>query len=517
MLNETLFHNANGYLGVRSNYEEGYPEGYQTIRGEYINGFYDYADMKQAEKLYGLVEEKQTMPNLVDTQGIRLWIEDEEFSMFQGSVIKSTRTLDMRRGVTQRYLIWKSPHGRKIEIKIRRMASFLLLPLFTIEYSVRPLNFSGKLHIRSTHIGNVKNYFDTHDPRLAGDADQHIIPGKAEYLDGISIIFSRTLKSDLSVTSAVKNILSVPAQREYKLHGSTISEEFYIEGVCENSLQLTKYTVLCDSIRYPNCRKAALECIDQAVSVPLAVWYEKQENYLNGYWKNCALHIRGDRELSIAITYNLYQLIQSVGKDSHCSIAAKGLSGEGYEGHYFWDTEMFLLPFYSLTMPELARNLIEYRYATLDFARENARILGHQSGALFPWRTIMGKECSGYFPAGSAQYHINGAIAYSIINYYLLTNDLEFIEKCGAEIVFETARLWIDLGNYSNGKFVMNDVTGPDEYTCIVNNNYYTNLLAQFNLVWAVKLYKTLREAGKMETIQQKLQLRQHRTKHVRV
>jgi alpha,alpha-trehalose phosphorylase len=203
----------------------------------------------------------------------------------------------------------------------------------------------------------------------------------------------------------------------------------------------------------------------------------------------------------------MYQLIQSVGKDEFCNIAAKGLSGEGYEGHYFWDTEMFIQPFFNLTQPKITKNLISFRYRTLKEARKNARILGHNKGVLFPWRTIMGTECSGYFPSGSAGYHINGDIAYSVVAYYLATKDSEFMVKKGAEILFETARLWMDVGTYYDNTFRINCVTGPDEYTCMVNNNYYTNVCAKFNLDWAVKFFYLLKDKDKLSDIEKKLHL----------
>jgi alpha,alpha-trehalose phosphorylase len=240
---------------------------------------------------------------------------------------------------------------------------------------------------------------------------------------------------------------------------------------------------------------------------PIQSLYQKQEAYLADYWRYCFAEIEGDDELNTALQYNLYQLIQSVGKDPHCSIAPKGLSGEGYEGQYFWDSEMYIQPFFTITNPAVSKNLIAFRYATLNEARENAKILGHGRGALYPWRTIMGKECSGYYPSGSAQYHINGDIAYSIIAYYLATKDIAFIRDKGAEIIFETARVWMDTGNFHKGKFHINNVTGPDEYTCIVNNNYYTNALARHHLNWAVKFYAMLKGSPEFELLIHKISL----------
>ena len=206
------------------------------------------------------------------------------------------------------------------------------------------------------------------------------------------------------------------------------------------------------------------------------------------------MEIVGDGDLNESLCFNMYQLLQSAGYDGYSSIAAKGLSGEGYEGHYFWDTEMFMVPYFAMTNPAIARKLLEYRYKTLGKAKENAALLGHKKGALYPWRTITGRECSGYYPSGTAQYHIDGDIAYAVILYYKTSGDWEFIKEMGLKILFETNRLWLDVGNYYKDRFVINCVTGPDEYTCIVNNNYYTNASAKYSMQWCLKFIQRLAE-----------------------
>ena len=507
MLDETLFHSANGSLGVRSAFEEGYPAGYVSIRGQYLNGFYDFVSMPQAEKLFGFVDEKQTMLNVVDTQGIVLRIGSEVFNLFEGTVLEYSRTLDMRSGYSERRALWRSPAGHTVELRVRRMASFVLLPLFTIEYSVQAVDFSGEITIESSHRGAVENFSDPNDPRVAAEAFQHILPGAPEWVDGTSVVVSTTSRSKLTVTSAVRNQLSAPAKASVRTSADVAVQSFVLSLGKGQNVTLTKWTAVCDSIRYEDCQQTALSSVTEASSVPLEHWYQKQREYLDDYWAQCAVHVEGDPDLSRAVTYNLYQLLQSVGKDPHANIAAKGLSGEGYEGHYFWDTEIYLLPFFSLNFPALARNLIEFRHTTLDAARQNACILGHKKGALFPWRTIMGKECSGYFPSGTAQYHIDADIAYSVVQYHQLTGDLDFLARVGAEILFETARLWIDVGHESGGKFRIHGVTGPDEYTCLVNNNYYTNVMARHNLRWAVRAWDLLKESRKLSPLVQKLAL----------
>ena len=507
MVNETVFHNANGYIGIRANYEEGYPTGYDTIRGSYINGFYDIAEMKQAEKLYGLVEDKQAMLNVVDTQTIHLSIDGEEFSIFDGMVIESKRWLDMEAGITGRRIIWRSPSGKQVEIIIKRMTSFTQLSLFTIEYSVKALNFDGELRFHSYHLGEVSNYSNPNDPRVAQDTRKYLIPVKAEVINGESYLTSLTSISGLKVCTGVTHRLSK--------EGNTHTTKMDHSAICKvevpitegETIVLTKYTVFCDSIRSSDCASLAKSQMELALAISLDEHYRRQQEYLKEFWDNCFLEIKGDDALTEAVNYNMYQLVQSVGKDEYCNIAAKGLSGEGYEGHYFWDTEMYIQPFFNLTETSITRNLIGFRYSTLEKARENAKLLGHKKGALYPWRTIMGVECSGYFPSGTAAYHINGDIAYSVIAYYLVTKDLDFIAKEGAEIIFETARLWMDVGTYYQGSFRINEVTGPDEYTCMVNNNYFTNASAQYNLRWAVKFYEMLEEAGMLKGVADKIGL----------
>lgn len=509
MVHETVFHNANGYIGVRSNYEEGYPQGYDTIRGSYINGFYDIADMKQAENLYGLVEDKQTMLNIADTQSIILKINGQTFSMFEGTVLSSRRWLDMEQGTTGRHVIWRAPNGNEVEIEIKRMASFHQLSLFTIEYIIKALNFSGGVEYISLHNGEVMNYSNSNDPRIARESVRYLLPVDRQVLEDGSYLVSKTRRSGLEVCTGVKHVLSKSCEIKIQKEGHGVIKNINTKISENETISLIKYTVFTDSIRDEDCLQSAKNEMNKAISLPLSTLYHHQRMYLNEYWDNCYMEIDGDDELSASVNYNVYQLIQSVGKDEYSNIAAKGLSGEGYEGHYFWDTEMYIQPFFNLTEPAITRNLISFRYRTLKEARENACILGHKKGVLFPWRTINGTECSGYFPSGSAAYHINGDVAYSVVAYYLATKDIDFMVEKGAEILFETARLWIDVGTYSDGSFKINCVTGPDEYTCMVNNNYFTNVCAKYNLSWAVKIYNLLNENDKLSEITQKIELKE--------
>lgn len=504
LLSETLFHNANGYIGVRSNFEEGYPEEFTSIRGTYINGVYDITRMKQAEALCGLMEEKQTMLNVADTQGICLNLDGEEFSLFTGKVLSSRRYLNMEAGVSTREVVWESPKGKQIQLEIKRMTSFECLNLFTIEYKVEAINWSGQITLTSALKGEVKKFCDPSDPRVAGESETYLKDFCLEEKDGAAYLTSQTVTSGITMCCGVKNICEKASRRHLQKEGTAFTETIYAPIVLGESVTLVKWSVFCDSLREKNPRTGCEKLLNEAVMRTLPYWYEVQKTYLRHFWDRCDMEIGGDRELNQAVHYNMYVLLQSAGKDCYSNIAAKGLSGEGYEGHYFWDTEMYLQPFFTITVPEISKSLISYRYHILPEAKENAKILGHKKGALYPWRTIMGRECSGYFPSGTAQYHINGDIAYSIVAYYLATGDEEFMEEKGVEILVETARLWMDCGHFYKGKFQIHCVTGPDEYTCVVNNNYFTNAVAQYNLLWAARWVDRLAKSGKLAVLFEK-------------
>ncbi len=500
-LQETLFHNANGYIGVRGNLEEGLPEGVDTMRGTYLSGFYEDVPMKQAERLTNVAEDKESMINAADTQGICFRFEGETFRQYEGELVEYERLLDMDAGVTERRVTWRSPEGREARLRFRRMASFAAPNLFVIDCEVTPLNFSGDMEIESTQLALVKNYASSEDPRLAGESECHLAPDGYRLIDGASYLSVRTKVSGIGLTSGVKHWLSQPAAEECAEYDEAAHAARYTARVRlekGQSLRLVKYCVFADSRRHEDtlaaARAAMAATYDQADGL-----YEKQREVLSAFWADADTTIFGDGDANLSMQFNLYQLFQSAGQDGIGSIAAKGLSGEGYEGHYFWDTEMYMLPFFILTQPGLARKLLGYRYRTLESARRNARLLGHARGALYPWRTITGRECSGYFPAGTAQYHINGDIAYAAAAYYNATGDKDYLIREGAEILLETARLWLCVGHMSRGAFRINCVTGPDEYTCMVNNNYYTNACAKHNLEWALRAVELLRGWGEYD------------------
>lgn len=208
------------------------------------------------------------------------------------------------------------------------------------------------------------------------------------------------------------------------------------------------------------------------------------------FWAASDVSIPGQPKAELAIRFALAELAMAVGRDGKTSIGAKGQTGEGYEGHVFWDADLYVMPVFAFTRPEIARAMLAWRISKLAAARDNARAMGHERGALYPWRTIGGHECSSFFPAGSAQYHINADIAYALETYLAATGDRSLLDAGGAAMLVETARIWLAIGFHDTargGAFVINRVTGPDEYSAIVNNNLYTNMMAARHLRFAAR------------------------------
>jgi len=512
LIEESLFSLANGYLGVRGNFEEGYKNEFSTIRGTYINAFHDIIDIPYGEKLFAFPDTAQKLLNLIDAQTIKIVLltdgVEEEFSLFSGEVINYERTLYLDKGYSERRIYWRSPAGKELKIIFKRLVSFTTKELFLQEVDLEPLNFTGEVKILSVVNGDVENYVDKSDPRVASGEGKRLKVVECKVNEPYSYIEVETYRSKLRAGCLTEEKLTA----NYKLRENITSE--YKESIYQFTLNekttFTKLNIYVDTLRHGNnLEQIAYELIKGLTNKNFREIANVQADYLAIFWQNSDVEIKTDEKLQEGIRFNLFHLLQAAGRDQFSNIAAKGLSGEGYEGHYFWDTEIYMFPFFLLTNPELAKNLLLYRYNILNSARERAKELGHRKGALFPWRTIAGSECSSFFPAGTAQYHISADIAYSYVQYYLATNDWEFMKKHGAEILFETARLWVDMGHYYQGSFRIDGVTGPDEYTAVVNNNYFTNVMAKYNLEWAHKIFFLLKEKEEayLQSLRERLQL----------
>jgi len=503
--NESIFALGNGYIGMRGNFEEGYPGPPGTgLEGTYLNGFYESEIIKYPEIAYGFAEKSQTMLNVTNCKIIKLFLEDEAFNLLSGEVLEYQRVLRLKTGILERTLIWRSPAGREAKIEITRLVTFKHKHLSAVSYIVTPLNFSGEVRLVSALNGDVTNLTTDKDPRLGSGLQGRVLSIEDHFVDGgFGAIRQRTQHSGLTLICAMQNQIATECEFRFEgdSDGITVSTAYTINAVQGRAIQLYKYIAYVTSQEFVEREllKTAGEVVTQAQERGFEMLRVEQESYLAEFWNNADIVIQGDRLLQQGVRFNMFHLLQSAGRDGKTNIAAKGLTGEGYEGHYFWDTEMYVIPFFLHTRPEISRKLLEYRYSILDKARERARQMAHPKGALFPWRTINGEECSAYFPAGTAQYHLNADIAFAIKRYVDATGDQQFLIDYGAEILFETARLWVDLGDFiprKGGKFCINGVTGPDEYTAIVDNNCYTNLMAKENLQYAYEVARWLRHAA---------------------
>lgn len=500
---ETVFALGNGYMGFRGNFEEGYqgPEG-TGVDGIYINGFYESEIIKYPEIAFGYAENSQTMLNVTKSRIIKLFVEDEEFSMNDGTLEEYRRVLSLKEGILGRSLIWSSQKGKKVKIDIQRLVSFCNKHLAVINYEVTPINFSGNIKLVSMLDGNVTNLTAGNDPRTGSGLHGRVLfIDRKEIENGQGLLVQGTGNSCMHLACAMENHMET--RNEYTLmtaiNKDSIEAVYEVKALQGAQIRLIKYIsyVTSRDFEYNDLADAARAVVMDARVRGYKTIKNEQSDFLMDFWNKADVQIKGDLALQQGIRFNLFHLLQAAGRDGKTNVGAKGLTGEGYEGHYFWDTEMYILPFFTYSNPETGRKLLEYRYGTLEKARERARQMSHQRGALFPWRTINGEECSAYFPGGTAQYHINADVAFAVKRYLEATDDQQFMLKFGAEMLFETARLWEDLGEYipaKGNKFCINCVTGPDEYTAIVNNNCYTNLMARENLLYACETAERMKD-----------------------
>ena len=479
---ESIFHTASGQLGVRGCYEEGAPGEAISIRGAYLNGFCECEAIHYNERLAGFPDDKQIIVNLPDAQTIRLCANGQYVSCIGREDL--VQTLDMDNGCCIREFGFDAPGG-KLGVRFTRLASFVMPNVFAIECRVTSENFSGELSVTSTLNPDVRNFTSADDPRVASGDGRMLRTVSSRAENGEMTVVCETINSRRRVGCAVTHDVAMDTAVDGATGLITAKNTFIIAP--GQTVKFCKYCVY-HELAHGYGEDMLVSGLRKAAGTGFEKLMADQRGYLDGFWRNSRVLIGGNPELQTQLDFSLYGMLSSAGRDGATSVAAKGLSGEGYEGHYFWDCEIYIFPFFLQTNPAAARSLLEYRYSVLDAARAHARRLGHEAGALYPWRTITGSECSSYYPSGSAQYHINGDISHAFLTYWESTNDESFLEKC-CEVLVETSRLWIDTGHRGeDGRFRIDCVTGPDEYTCVVNNNYYTNAGAAENLIGAADL-----------------------------
>jgi alpha,alpha-trehalose phosphorylase len=504
---ETMLALGNGYLGMRGCPEEGGPN---AENGTFINGFYETRPIVYGEEAYGFAKTGQTILNVTDSKIIKLFVDDEPFWLPTANLLSYDRRLNMKSGTLDREILWETPAGKQVLITSRRLVSFAHRHVAAISYRVTLLNAQAPVVISSEMVANEPSArANGDDPRQASVFAGRVLHHRASYAKDRRIVLCHaTEKSRMTLTCATDQALETACPHAYKaVHTEDFGQvAFTIEARPGCPIHLTKYMVYHTSQTASSeelCGRAEWT-LDRVMNQGFQQLLAAQEQYMDDFWRRSDVRVRDIREdrlkrttveIQQAIRFNLFHILQASARAEDAGVPAKGLTGQAYEGHYFWDTEIYLLPFLTYTSPRIARNLLTFRYKMLAQARAHARQLGHR-GAMFPWRTISGEEASAYYAAGTAQYHINADIMYALRKYVQATGDEQFLWDCGAEMLVETARLWLDLGFYSDskgGKFCINAVTGPDEYNTVVNNNAYTNLMARENLRYAAQTVESLR------------------------
>ncbi|WP_210162871.1 beta-phosphoglucomutase [Pleomorphomonas oryzae] len=494
LLRETLFALGNGHIGTRGTYDEAWQgEPDASMEGTYVNGFYDTEAIRYPENAYGFARINEFMLNLPNAKGVEIAIDGERFSLAGGVIVAYERSLDFREGVLVRTVEWKSPAGRRVRIVAKRLVSLSRSAILAQSVAVTPLDADATVEFVTTLNSQVRGSEESFDPRLGSGASARALSTvETTATPGRSVLVSRTRNSGL--TLRIETLAGVAGGSTPECtaseDGGVLSQRFRVVAKAGEAVTLEKMTAIVTSRDAPVSELAAQAAgaLEGARAVGFEGLADEQRTRLAAFWEKADIEIEGDDALSQGLHFNLYHLFQSIGRDGRTNIAAKGLTGEGYEGHSFWDTEIYVLPVFLRTLPDLARAVLQHRIGYLDKARARARDLGHVRGALYPWRTITGEECSAYFPAGTAQYHINADIAFAIKQYVEATGDDTLLTDGGAELVFETARVWADLAHLVEDSYHIDEVTGPDEYTALVNNNFYTNVMAKTHVGFAAEV-----------------------------
>jgi alpha,alpha-trehalose phosphorylase len=340
------------------------------------------------------------------------------------------------------------------------------------------------------------------DPRLATSRGEPVLHEQCRSVDQMRLLLGyQTAQSGMTLGVGVEHLVETALDYRAQADATASRGKVVVRGQASPGLplRLTKFITYQSSRAVPASElvERCEHTLDRVSGAGFASLERGQREQLDHFWDRADVRIEADDEpvrVQQAVRWNLFQVAQATWRAEGSGVAAKGLTGDAYEGHYFWDTEIYVLPFLAYTQPRIARNLLRFRHGMLPQARQRAREL-NQRGALFAWRTINGEEASAYYQAGTAQYHINADIAYAVRRYAQVGGDEEFLLEVGAEMLVDTARLWADLGFYDHrGRFHIHGVTGPDEYTTVVNDNAYTNLMARMNLSFAAWYIRELRE-----------------------
>lgn len=485
---ESIFALANGHVGLRGTLEEGEP---CSVPGSYLGGFFEDRPYSHPEIGYGLPESGQTIVNVTDGKLVRLIVSDSPFDLRYGRILAHEQLLDLRSGLLSRRTEWTSPNGRSVRVTSRRLVSFSRRSVAAIVYDVEPLDGDLYIAVQSDLLANepLNGGLPT-DPRSAAALAAPLVPQLAAGRGEAGVLVHRTRRSGLRAAVGMDHTFEVPAKVDSSVEVTDDLARLTIAAWLPRGSRFRLVKFLAYGWSHRRSAAALRDQVEGALATAkLAGWEElatEQQAFLDDYWRSADVQLDGDPELQQAVRFAMFHILQAAVRAEQQPIPAKGLTGPGYDGHAFWDAETFVLPVLTYTSPDSARDALIWRHKTLPLARTRAEMLGHR-GAAFPWRTIRGEECSGYWPAGTAAFHVNADVADATARYVAATRDEDFERSYGVELLVETARLWASLGHFdSDGQFRIHGVTGPDEYTAVVDDNVYTNLMAQRNLREAV-------------------------------
>src|SRR3954453_17712995 len=478
---ESIFALSNGHIGLRGNLDEGEPHG---LPGPYLNGVHEIRPLPYAEAGYGFPESGQTILNVTNGKIIRLLVDDEPFDVRYGQLKSHERVLDLRAGVLRRTADWVSPASTRVRVTSTRLVSLGRRGVAGIEYRVEPVDGPLRVVLQSELVANepLPAESESDDPRAAAALRDPLELQTSIAKDLAALLAHKTRASGLLVATGMDHEIEGPPGTDGK--SEAIDDEARVTVAADleqgQSLRVVKHVAYGWSSQrsLPAMRDQVRAAGTEALHTGWDGLVQGQREYLDDYWDRADVVIEGDTELQLAVRFSMFHCLQSTARAEKRATPAKGLTGPGYDGHTFWDTEMFVLPVLTYTLPNAVRDALAWRHATLDLARDRARELGLR-GATLPWRTIAGQECSAYWPAGTAAFHINADVADAVARYQDAVDDPHFERSCGVELLVETARLWRSLGHHdAEGNFRIDGVTGPDEYSALGDNNVFTNLMA---------------------------------------
>lgn len=483
---ESLFALSNGHIGVRGNLDEGEPHG---LPGTYLNGVYELYPLPYAEANYGAPESGQTIIDVTNGKIIRLLVGDEPFDVRYGTLNSHDRVLDLRAGTLRRRVEWESPAHRTMRVTSTRFVSFTHRAILGIAYEVEPLDGRADIVVQSELVANEQVSVPGKDPRAAV-ALESPLKGEEHFCRGTAAgLVHKTRRSGLRLAAAMDHVLDGTEHMRTSTETSPDVARLVITDVLEpgQRLRLVKFVAYgWSEVRtLPALRDQVAAALRAALVTGWDGLLAEQRAYLDAFWAHADVEIEGDSELQQAMRFALFQVLSAAARAEGRGIPSKGLTGNGYDGHSFWDSETYVLPVLTYTLPSAAADALRWRRSILPRAEARAQALGHD-GAAFPWRTIHGEEGSGYWPAGTAAFHVNADIADAVLRYVRATGDDAFERDVALEILVKTARLWRSLGHHDlQGNFRIDGVTGPDEYSALCDNNVYTNLMARRNLLGA--------------------------------